>query len=162
MKNKLIFAIALSLITTAVYAQRGETLICESDNGRRHWCSADTRFGVELYRQLSKTNCREGSTWGFNDRGIWVDNGCRAEFVLGRRGGRGRDRDRDRDRRDFTITCESDNNRTHHCDVDTRGGVRLQRQLSRNACVYNRTWGYDSRGIWVRDGCRAEFLVNGR
>ena len=37
--------------------------------------------------------------------------------------------------------------------------VRLTRQISRNACILNRTWGYDSRGIWVSNGCRGEFLV---
>ena len=28
------------------------------------------------------------------------------------------------------------------------------------ACQYNRSWGYDRRGIWVGDGCRAEFWVD--
>ena len=31
------------------------------------------------------------------------------------------------------------------------------RQLSRAACIQGRTWGYGRNGIWVSDGCRAEF-----
>jgi len=160
MKKNLIFTLAIVFITTAVFAQRHETIICESGNGHRHWCSADTHFGVQLSRQLSKRGCIEGRSWGYNDRGVWVDDGCRAEFILGgHHGGGGYGREHDRDRREFNVTCESDYGHTHNCSVDTRGGVRITRQLSRATCTFNRTWGYDSRGIWVRDGCRAEFVV---
>ena len=56
--------------------------------------------------------------------------------------------------------CESRDNRVAHCDVDYSGGVRLNRQLSDSACIRNRTWGIDSRGIWVSSGCRGEFLID--
>lgn len=58
-----------------------------------------------------------------------------------------------------TVRCESDDHRTEVCRVDTRGGVRIVDQDSRAPCVYGRTWGYDSRGIWVARGCRAKFQV---
>jgi Protein of unknown function (DUF3011) len=45
------------------------------------------------------------------------------------------------------------------CNVNTSGGVRLVRQRSDADCIYNRTWGYDRRGIWVDRGCRADFEV---
>ncbi len=60
-----------------------------------------------------------------------------------------------------TITCSSDNGQRVYCGADTSGGVRLVRQLSGSACD-QRTWGFDSRGIWVDRGCRAEFDVSGR
>jgi len=61
-------------------------ITCASDDGRRSFCEADTRGGVRLARQLSDSPCREGNTWGYDERGIWVDRGCRAEFeVSGRR-----------------------------------------------------------------------------
>ena len=60
-----------------------------------------------------------------------------------------------------TIRCESTDNHTRHCDVDTRGGVYLSRRLSDAACTQGRTWGYDNRGIWVTGGCRGEFTVGG-
>ena len=58
-----------------------------------------------------------------------------------------------------TITCESRGYDRAYCSVDTRGGVRLVRQLSESRCVSGRSWGADRRGIWVSDGCRAQFAV---
>lgn len=58
-------------------------LTCSSDDTRRKYCNADTRRGVLLSRQLSDAECRYGSTWGFDGRGVWVDRGCRAEFEVG-------------------------------------------------------------------------------
>jgi hypothetical protein len=69
-----------------------QVIRCGSEDGRRRYCDADTRRGVRLTRQISGSACEQGRTWGFDDRGIWVDRGCRAEFQLG--GGGGRDRDR--------------------------------------------------------------------
>jgi Protein of unknown function (DUF3011) len=55
---------------------------CSSDDGRRRYCEADTRGGVRLVRQRSDVACERGNSWGFDDRGIWVDRGCRADFAL--------------------------------------------------------------------------------
>ncbi|MFL5383327.1 MAG: DUF3011 domain-containing protein [Longimicrobiaceae bacterium] len=82
---------------------------CESRDYRERLCRTDTYGGVRLVRRLGDASCREGRTWGTTRTGIWVSNGCRADFEVGRgRGGgildtwRGRtgdwDRDRDRDR----------------------------------------------------------------
>ena len=60
-----------------------------------------------------------------------------------------------------TISCSSDDGRRAYCDADTRGGVRLVRQLSGSPCEQGSTWGYDSRSIWVDRGCRAEFDLAG-
>ena len=46
-----------------------------------------------------------------------------------------------------------------YCEADTRNGVVLTRQVSESDCHYGRTWGYDSNGIWVDGGCRAEFQL---
>jgi Protein of unknown function (DUF3011) len=59
-----------------------QTVLCESNGSARKHCPADTRGGVRLSRQVSTAPCREGSTWGYDDRGVWVSNGCRAEFQL--------------------------------------------------------------------------------
>jgi len=58
-----------------------------------------------------------------------------------------------------TVRCESTDGRYQSCGMDTRGGVRLTRQLSSQGCWQNDTWGYDSNRIWVTNGCRAEFSV---
>src|SRR3954471_18224604 len=54
----------------------------QSENYGRKYCTADTRGGVRLNRTLSDSNCVQGSSWGYDDRGVWVDNGCRGEFLL--------------------------------------------------------------------------------
>jgi hypothetical protein len=155
MKRKVLgFLIVISCLAPALFA---ETIRCESDRGRRHECSFDGWGRVELIRQISRTDCIEGRTWGTEKHRVWVSGGCRADFRIRRE--RDDNRDDRNDRRSRLVICESDNNTRHRCDVDTQYGVRLTRQISRNACILNRSWGYDSRGIWVRDGCRAEFTL---
>lgn len=65
-------------------------------------------------------------------------------------------------RADTTVRCESSSHQTSHCRADTHGGVRLVRQLSHAGCWQNDTWGYDRDGVWVSNGCRAEFATAGR
>ena len=129
------------------------TIVCSSSDGRRAYCDADTRAGVQLVRQIGGAPCQEGSTWGYDSRGVWVDQGCRAEFDIS--GGSLRSNNAN------TITCSSDDGRRAYCNADTRGGVRLVRQLSGSPCRQNSTWGFDARGVWVDQGCRAEFDVSG-
>jgi hypothetical protein len=144
------------IIAREGYNDRGsEVVVCRS-YGRRTRCDANTRSGVQLSRQISNASCVEGRSWGYDDNGIWVDHGCGAEFVVGNSRGNRRD---ENDHQRNIIVCESINNTRHNCSADTRYGVELSRQLSKNDCVLNRTWGYDSRGIWVTNGCRGEFVV---
>lgn len=58
------------------------------------------------------------------------------------------------------ITCASQNNQRNTCSIPTRGRVRFVRQLSDASCRGN--WGYRNNRIWVKNGCRAEFLVGDR
>jgi hypothetical protein len=58
------------------------TVTCEADGNRRQYCGADTTGGVRMLR--GNGACREGDTWGYDRRGIWVTRGCRAEFEVGR------------------------------------------------------------------------------
>ncbi len=58
---------------------------CESfqANGYgRKYCPANTRGGVRLSRTFGDSECVQGSSWGYDAGGVWVDNGCRAEFEL--------------------------------------------------------------------------------
>jgi hypothetical protein len=54
-------------------------------------------------------------------------------------------------------SLQSGDSSRKYCPADTRGGVRLSRRLSEAACTQNSTWGYDQGGVWVSNGCRAEF-----
>jgi hypothetical protein len=59
------------------------------------------------------------------------------------------------------ITCGSNGNNYNYCRVNTGNNVRLERKLSFSSCNYGYDWGYDGRGIWVNNGCRAEFSFGG-
>ena len=65
-------------------AVQTRTCSCSSDDMHRHYCSADTRGGVTLVKQRSDSACRQGYSWGYDRRGIWVDHGCRADFQVNR------------------------------------------------------------------------------
>lgn len=139
----------------------GWSVRCESIDGRDRFCPIDTRAGVQLARQLSRTPCIEGRTWGIDRGGVWVTQGCRGEFVASRGdrfpggGWHGDGFDRD------LLRCESISGRWQQCAVDARRGVELARQLSKAPCIRGRTWGVDRGGIWVSGGCRAEFRLLG-
>ena len=63
--------------------QSAQPLYCASDDWKRRNCPMDTRAGVQLFKQRSDTACLFGQTWGYDGRGVWVDRGCRADFVQG-------------------------------------------------------------------------------
>jgi len=138
------------------YGRYDQRIRCESHDRRTNYCNVDTRGGVRLVRQLSDRACIRGRDWGANDRGIWVTDGCRAEFALGSGRGYGSGNGYAR-----SFRCESSDSRTRYCNVDTRYGVDLVRQLSRSACIEGRSWGVTRDGVWVSRGCRAEFAVGG-
>ena len=133
---------------------------CASEDYKYNYCRVSTNNQVRLVNQASAADCIENETWGYDNGGIWVDKGCRAEFSLGNSsvttsttGGR-------RDPIRTTVTCESDDYDYKHCDAPVwEGSVRVTRQLSNTACIQDSTWGTTNNGIWVNKGCRAEFTV---
>jgi hypothetical protein len=69
-------------------AKKEERLSCASSDGRRNYCDADLKGAtVKLVRQAGPSQCEENFTWGHDDNGIWVDRGCRGEFVVLKQGG---------------------------------------------------------------------------
>ncbi len=65
-----------------------ERIKCESQGKDRHHCKVDIgRARVELRDRLSDHTCKQGKSWDYDEDGIWVDDGCRAEFEIIRRGG---------------------------------------------------------------------------
>jgi hypothetical protein len=141
-----------------------ETIECESQHDSRRHCAVrniDTR-NVTLRRQLSETRCERGRNWGVDQDGIWVDNGCRAVFAYGTRHGGGSSSNRPG--RYGTVKCESNDDRRKHCEVPNidPGSVTMERKLSHVNCYRGQNWDADSRGIWVDNGCRAEFAYVSR
>ena len=126
----------------------GQRITCESRDGHYRECRTNFRGSVRLYRQISSSSCVAGRDWGSRPGQIWVDNGCRAEFVDNYVAGG-----------NYSVTCASDNGQSRTCAWDRRyGEPRLVEQLSNTACVQGRSWGFDSgRGLWVDNGCRGRF-----
>lgn len=134
-----------------------QNVVCESEDGHRRHCAADTSGGVKIMRRLSKSDCEYKKDWGTDENGVWVANGCRAEFQV-----KSDSRFVAQSMANEIVLCESENGRRKTCNADTRYGAKLYRQMSDSDCILNKTWGYDSKGIWVTSGCRAEFMVNPR
>lgn len=132
---------------------------CESNDGRNRLCPMDTRGGVQLVKRHSRSGCIEGQDWGYNRSGVWVTDGCRADFRSGGYygGHSGGYYGNNHGIGGQVFRCESNDGRTRECAANTRAGVQLVRQLSNAPCVQGRTWGYGRNGIWVAQGCRAEF-----
>jgi hypothetical protein len=145
-----------ALARQAPQERQGQIIPCSSDDGEKHYCTADTRYGARLVRQVSQAPCKQEESWGYDEEGIWVDKGCGGEFTLGRgeNGGDARG-----EGGGGTITCASDNGRRKVCPANTSNGVQLVRQRSDAKCQEGSSWGLDTRGIWVDKGCEADFVV---
>lgn len=146
------------------YSEKSVT--CGSQDGHRAECSADLKgYTVRDVDQESRTDCVVGRNWGYTKRGVWVDDGCRATFHF--TNARGGNHPRDYSYRDASyrsdaqksVKCESHDGKRNTCDADLRG-YRIQdvREISRTDCDIGRNFGYDDRGVWVDEGCRAQFL----
>lgn len=174
MTKHLFFAVlagcAMTTLAVADWGWRRVTV--ESRDGHRNYRSIPNN-GVKLRRKLSSSPCDEGRSWGYDDRGIWVDRGCRAEFEVqtegrpggpgrpGRPGWPGRPGGDDLGWTWRRMRLESKDNR-RHVRLIPNDGVRLVKKFSDAPCDRGRSWGYDDRGLWVDRGCRAEFDVRVR
>ena len=151
-------------------AARGQTVHCASTDGAKKYCDADTAHGVKLVKQIGASECKQGESWGYDVKGIWVDHGCDAEFSVGGEatgasasssgagaGSAGKSSALPPGTK--TLTCSSDGAKIY-CDASTGRGVRLVKQTSKAACKQDDSWGYDGLGIWVDKGCGAEFALD--
>lgn len=150
---------------------------CVSRGDRREQCRADLA-GMRFAEvdETGRTPCEAGRNFGYDDRGMWVDEGCGGEFLFRSTDGRVAAFDRAsadraspyRDRaaddtaspaRGLIVACESLRDDYTHCEAPGILSARLLRQVGRSECVQGSTWGVDERGIWVDRGCRADFEV---
>jgi len=60
----------------------GQTITLLLRRWREHTCRVDARGGVQMTNQRSGAACQQGYSWGYNREGIWVDHGCRADFMV--------------------------------------------------------------------------------
>ncbi|MGH8106228.1 MAG: DUF3011 domain-containing protein [Arenimonas sp.] len=140
------------------YPDNNRIVVCQSNRNRYRECATNIRGRVELVRRLNNSRaCISGRSWGQRQGMVWVSRGCRAQFAAVNRSGNRDGRDWYRDS-NYSVTCSSVNNLMTRCDWDSRyGNPRLVEQLSTQPCINGRNWGYDGRGIWVDQGCRARF-----
>jgi hypothetical protein len=125
----------------------GGAIRCESTNNRSRVCRTPWRGDSRLSRQLSSTQCREGTTWSAQDGQVTVWGGCRGDFVADDFGGSDGN----------VIVCESVDKDSRRCPTPWRGPSRLVRQLSGTACIEGRNWGSENGQVIVWSGCRGEF-----
>jgi hypothetical protein len=133
---------------------------CESRENRYNECHVGRWHGAELVRQHSRAACVEGRTWGLRGDTLWVDRGCAGDF---RAAGGGYGNQGGGYGGGQIVRCKSRGYEPNYCPADARrSGVYLERQVSKSPCIEGRTWGSDHRGIWVSQGCEADFRVEGR
>jgi hypothetical protein len=154
------------LLFPFAWCLKGQTVTCSSNDQEKHYCVADTRQGARLVKQASTVECIEGKTWGWDEEGIWVDQGCGGQFALGKaEAGSGtappdHPAIKQPTKVEQRITCTSDDGRRNDCDADLKGAtVQLARQLSPSPCTEGSSWGHSDKEIWVDRGCRGEFVV---
>jgi hypothetical protein len=81
--GRTLFAAVVVLMAPHAVLAQGATVTCSSKIGERVVCPADTSKGVALARSAGEAACLLGKTWGYDDRGIWVADGCSGTFVVG-------------------------------------------------------------------------------
>ena len=131
----------------------GVKVRCESADNRYRECRTGFRGKATLTRKLSDSRCVEGDSWGQRNGTIWVDKGCRAEFIDSNGGwntGNGNS--------NYSVTCSSQDNRRATCAWNSRyGRPYVIQQISSDSCSEGSSWGYSGNQIWVDRGCRARF-----
>ena len=76
-------AMGMALPVVAQPVDPAVAVVCSSKPGERQVCAADTTKGVTLLRSTGTVVCELGTSWGFDEKSIWVRDGCSAEFSLG-------------------------------------------------------------------------------
>ena len=185
-----VFGVVLGMALVPAAAFAGRDVVCESIDDRPAHCDVGWPSAV-MTRQMSRSACIRGDTWGIDRGVIWVDRGCRASFVRAhthdihvdeygddsfdrwdgafRRGWDRRDRDRraygiaaPRERFEQTVECSSIDKRYTFCPAG--GNNRSGRLVSRRSeadCREGKGWGWNADGVWVSRGCRGVFAVEG-
>lgn len=103
-------AVAMLVATlTVVPPAFAYTVRCESRDHHYRYCRADVSGRVTVDRELSDSGCQYGRSWGYDDRGIWVDRGCRADFRV--------------EEHHYRDRWDDDDDRGHHHDKHGNGAA---------------------------------------
>jgi len=137
----------------------GQVVHCVSTVTGRTYCgTAKTQYVIT---GTPDSRCIEGQTWGLDDRGVWVSNGCVADFspaitsttvTSTAAGGTSTDYVTNSGQ---VIHCVSTDSGRTYCGTAQTHYVISGTPDPR--CIEGRTWGLDDRGVWVSSGCVADF-----
>jgi hypothetical protein len=160
-------AFSIGTIPTAgaqgpVFASSGggdQRIRCESDDGRERYCAVDAAGGVRLARTVSRAPCIEGQSWRWDRRGIYVRNGCRADFDVRGSDGWGGGGGWGGGNRYSEVVCAAPGDRETFCRAPNDGRVRLVREQGPGRCVEGESWRAEPGGIRVRRGCIGRFGI---
>ena len=133
------------------------SLLCESRDYQQNYCGTNVRLSrVWVSQQQSNAPCIQGRTWGFDQRGIWVSQGCSAVFSFVAGGGPPPPPPRANN-----VYCESRNYQQGWCNAGRHiGRAWVAEQQSQAPCIAGQTWGWSGNNIWVNSGCSALFGFN--
>jgi hypothetical protein len=148
-------AVFTSALTSAIslQAQAGPdvTVTCESWSYAPATCRTGVQNDrVQLLQQTSvgRGRCIYGRSWSYDYNNIYVQDGCRATFLV--------------EPRVFEMNCDSSSYQPNRCPVPgyvVHVEMVQQQSHGRGRCDYGRSWGWDASGLWVNGGCRAIFRV---
>jgi hypothetical protein len=157
-----VLILVASLFLPAVAS--AQQLTCESHNYQQEFCpSGVTISRAWLVLQRSRAPCIEGQTWGYQNNGIWVTQGCEGDFRFQGVGGPPAVVAPGRPGSTLQITCESRNYQQQYCPTGQQiTSAWVIEQRSSAPCVQGRSWGFQNGDIWVTEGCAAEFGIQGR
>ncbi len=115
---KVVLLCVAGLISAEVFAD--DYVVCESTNDRRTYCDVYRAYesDIRLSKQFSRSSCIEGISWGRDNRGVWVEDGCRAEFSVRRSYGRDSDYNRRDDSRYYDEQARLDYERERQRELD--------------------------------------------
>lgn len=146
-KNWIYLVLIVSALAIFIPRSAAQTISCSSDDGNRHYCGAGVSGRARLVQQRSESACTEGYSWGLDDRGIWVDHGCRADFVIEERRGGDRDHGHDGDHGPSTdsgqyviLSAQYGTSRRH---VDVTNRLKELARQDRTFRMGNSTFGID-------------------
>lgn len=140
----------------AEYRQPEPKLVtCASTDGTYNTCFAGSEYiFISQVHRHSQAECKRDRDYGLVGGTIWVDNGCRASFIL-------EGSPYPLATSSLLVRCASSDNSYKSCQVAAYANVQLFRQVSSAKCKENDSWGYNAAAgaIWVDNGCRADFIV---
>jgi hypothetical protein len=142
-----------AFLVIPAFSAAQQSVTCEANNENRKYCGSYDPDQVRLDRQISGSPCVEGRTWGVDRQGLWVEQGCRAVFIIRGRGGYDHDHDHDRDNSERSGWWDPDPDATWPPRGDWHGG----RWEHGGACFYKEP-GFSGAFFCLRHGEQRESL----